>query len=100
MIKIHLLSGISSQIISYWMQIYQIQQFSLTINEAQLLNNINIFHSNRFLQKNIKLDYSIFQSSFITPFITFNKFYQLIYSNLQSIQLPISSSTIKGIQFF
>lgn len=103
MIKIHLLSGISSEIISYWMQIHPIQQFPLTIYEAQLFNNINIFHSNRFLQKNNQLDYSILQSSSITPFITFSKFYQSIYSNSQSIhsnQLRISSSAIKGIHFF
>ncbi len=85
MIKIHLLSRISSETISYWMQKCPIHQFSLTIYEAELFHYINIFHSNGFLSINNQLDYSRLESASITPLISFFKFYQIIYSNSQII---------------
>ncbi len=85
MIKINLLSKISSETISYWMEKCSINQFCLTIYESELLNLINKFHSNGFLSKNKKLNYSKLETSFLTPFHSFSKFYQIIYSNSQFI---------------
>jgi len=85
MIKIHLLSRIPSETISYWIQKSSIRQFPATIYEAELFHDINVFHSNGFLSSNNQLDYSKLESIFITPFNSFLKFYQLIYSNSQSI---------------
>jgi hypothetical protein len=95
MIKIHLLSRISSEIISYWMEKCPIREYSLTTYEAQLFHLINIFHSNGFFSINNQLDYSKLESASITPLNSFLKFYQLTYSNSQLInsnQFHISSN--------
>lgn len=95
MIKIHLLSRLSSERIKYWIENNPIREYSLTIYECQLFDKINKFHSNGYFSNNNQLNYSKIQSISITPFIPFLKFYQIIYSNLQFInsnQFYISSN--------
>jgi hypothetical protein len=72
--------------------------FSLTEYEAKLFQYINKFHSNGYLSRNNQLNYSQFNSVYITPFIPFVHFYQFVSLNSQSIQNNgswISSKYIK-----
>lgn len=81
MIKIHLLSKYSSELISYSMKQMPIQHFSLTKFEAKLFQLINQFHSNNYLGKLNQLDYTQLDSIYITPFLPFIQFYEFISSN-------------------
>ncbi|CAF2882139.1 unnamed protein product [Rotaria sp. Silwood2] len=85
MIKVHLLSRISPETISYWIYKSPIRQLPLTPYEADLFHHINIFHSNGILGNKSQLDYSRLESASITPFTSFLKFYQLICSTPQLI---------------
>jgi len=85
MIKIHLLSGISSERISFYLNKYSLNQYSLTICEAELFDNINKFHSNEILSNhnNNQLNYLKLDSISLTPLNSFLKFYQIICSTSQ-----------------
>lgn len=94
MIKLHLLSRIPTETLSFWIQKHPIVQYPMTKYEADLFNYINIFHSNGVLSKNSKnqLDYSNFQSIYLTSYQSFNHLHQIIYANPHlsySNQLPI-----------
>jgi len=98
MINIHLLSKYPSETISYCMSQSPIHYFSLTEYEAKLFQYINKFHSNGYLSRNNQLNYSQFNSVYITPFIPFVHFYQFVSLNSQSIKNNgswISSKYIK-----
>ncbi|CAF1287419.1 unnamed protein product [Rotaria sordida] len=86
MINIHLLSKYPFESLSYSINQLPIDYFLLTEYEAKLFQHINKFHSNEYLSNNYQLDYSRLDSSYITPFIPFIRFYQFIYSTSQFIQ--------------
>ena len=95
MIEIHLLSRLSSERMSLHRNKYRLNEYSLTISEAQLFDHINKFHSNKILSNN---NNSQLDSISLTPFNSFIQFYQLINSN----QLCISAfnKSIPGMTFY
>ncbi|CAF0962919.1 unnamed protein product [Adineta ricciae] len=94
MVKLHLLCRFTSESLSYCMSKCPFPQYPLTLYEAELLHYINTFHSKGTLSLNNQLCYSKLDSTAITPFSSFIKFYQFLVSTAQftnSNQLWFSS---------
>ena len=91
MLNIHFLSKYPPELITYYMKQSPIQYYSLTKSEAKLFQFINQFHSNGCLGKRHQLNYSRKDLAYITPYLSFLHFYQLISSN---------SELMKNHQFY